>query len=292
MRRRFKTSVVVAIGAAGLIAGLAAAIPAAGQAPSTYRGPRSPYQDGHPDLSGVWQALNTAYWDLEDHVMASGSGPSGGAIDAVLPGRSVVEGGIIPYQPWALEQRKKNYEIRRAVDPFHRDLGDPEIKCYMAGVPRSTYLNQPFEIIQSPRYVVMAYQYAASNRRIRMGPITEPHVESWMGWPSGSWEGETLVVHTAGFFTEMGEGTRWIWLDRAGNFASGQMTVDERFTLTGPDHLAYEATITDPKVFTRPLKIQMPLYRLKDKNAGLLDFRCVELTEELIYGSLVKKPGS
>lgn len=284
MRRRFRAS-VVAIGAAGLVVGiLAAAIPVAGQAPTTYKGPRSPFNDGRPNLNGIWQALNSAYWDIEDHEMAPGGfGFAGGAIAAQPPGLSVVEGGTIPYTPWGLEERKKNFEVRRTVDPRNREaLGDPELKCYSASVPRSTYLNQPFQIVQTPRYVTMVYQYAATYRRVRMGPITEPHVDSRMGWASGRWDGETMVVHSAGFFSDK------VWLDRAGNFATAAMTVEERFTLTSPDHLAYEATITDPKVFTRPLKIRMPLYRLIDTKQ-ILDYRCVELTEELLYGSLVKK---
>ena len=201
----------------------------------------------------------------------------------MAPGRSVVEGGVIPYQPWALEQRKKNFETRRNIDPFNLDLGDPEYKCYMAGIPRSTYLPYPFEILQSPRHVVMVYQYASSNRNVRMDINPEPPVDTWMGWATGRWEGESLVVDTIGLNGKS-------WLDRAGNFASDQLHVVEKFTLTSPDHLAYEATLTDPTVFTRPWKIQMPLYRRVEKDAMLLEFRCVELTEEMIYGSLVKKP--
>jgi hypothetical protein len=232
--------------------------------------------------------MNTAYWDLEDHAMAMGGlGPLDGAIGGVQPGLSVIvdpPDGKIPYQPWALEERKKKFEVRRKVDPFDRALGDPEYKCYMAGIPRSTYMNQPFQIIQSPRYVVMAYQYANTNRSIRMGIKPEAPVDSWMGWSTGNWEGETLVVETTGL-------NGLSWLDRAGNFGSDKLAVVERFTLTGPDHMDYQATLTDPTVYTRPWRIQMPLYRLKHRYAQLLEYRCVELTEELIYGPLVK-PGA
>jgi hypothetical protein len=298
------------MGAAGLMAAvLVFEAPTAGQAPAptvqvratrshqlptTYRAARTQYNDGHPDLSGIWQAVNTAYWDLEDHPMAMGGlGPSEGAMGAVYPGLSVVEGGTIPYQPWALEQRKFNFENRRNVDVMQReaarysgstvkDIGDPELKCYMAGIPRSTYLPHPFQIVQTPRHIVMAYQYANSNRLIRMGVKAQSPSETWMGWGLGHWEGETLVVQSGDFNGKS-------WFDRAGNFASDQLKVVERFTATGPDHLSYEATITDPTVFTRPWKIQMPLYRRVEKNAMLLEFRCVELTEELLYGKHVKK---
>jgi hypothetical protein len=80
------------------------------------------------------------------------------------------------------------------------------------------------------------------------------------------------------------------WLDRAGNFHSDALKVVERYTRTGPDHLQYEATIEDPKVFTRPWTIRMPLYRRVEPNAVLMDFKCVEFVEELIYGQYRKQP--
>jgi hypothetical protein len=79
------------------------------------------------------------------------------------------------------------------------------------------------------------------------------------------------------------------WFDRAGNFHSEALHVVERYTRTGPDHLSYEVTIEDPKVFTRPWKMSMPLYRRKEKNAQLFEFKCVEFAEELMYGHLRKK---
>jgi hypothetical protein len=102
-----------------------------------------------------------------------------------------------------------------------------------------------------------------------------------MGWSRGRWEGDTLVVDVGGFNGQT-------WLDRAGNFYSEAARVVERYTPIGPDHLNYEATIEDPKVFTRPWQIRMPLYRLKEPNAQLLEYKCVEFVEELIYGHLRK----
>jgi hypothetical protein len=110
----------------------------------------------------------------------------------------------------------------------------------------------------------------------------EAPAPSWMGWSNGHWEGEMLVIETTGLDDRS-------WFDRAGNFHSEALHVIERYTRTGPDHLSYEATIEDPKVFTRQWKISMPLYRRMEKNAQLLEYKCVEFVEELLYGHLQKK---
>lgn len=283
---RSRVVVIAAAGMAGVALGiLLSGSPVSGQTASPYRAPRSAHGGGHPDLDGIWQALNSANWDLEDHAMAPGPMWQLGAIGAVIPGTSVVEGGTIPYTLAALARRKDNFEKRLLADPFKRGQADPELKCYMAGVPRSTYMSHPLQIVQTPRYVMVAYQYANENRIVRMQEKTEPPVDSWMGWSNGRWEGETLVVETTGFYNDP-------WLDRAGNFASKNLKVTERYTRTSPDHLDYEATLEDPSVYTRPWKIQMPLYRRMEKRPQLLEFRCVELAEEALYGELTKKPAT
>jgi hypothetical protein len=104
-----------------------------------------------------------------------------------------------------------------------------------------------------------------------------------MGWSNGRWEGETLVIDTTGF-------NDLSWFDRAGNFHSDALHVVERLTAIDQDHLNYEATIEDPNVFTRPWKISMPLYRRIEKNAQILEYKCVEFAEDLIYGQLRKVP--
>ena len=239
----------------------------------TYRAPRT--SDGKPNLNGVWQALNEAYWDVEGHPAAPGRVLPLGAADAVPPGLGVVEGGAIPYLPEAAAKKKQNFENRLTLDP--------EIKCYLPGVPRATYMPQPFQILQSAKHIMIIHQYANAVRTIYMENQTEAPADSWMGWSNGHWEGETLVVDTTGFNDRT-------WFDRAGNFHSDALHVVERFTAAGPDHLNYEATIEDPKVFSRPWKMSMPLYRRKEKNAQILEFRCVEFVEELIYGHLKKQP--
>src|SRR6185437_15238879 len=103
-----------------------AGLPAWGQA--AYRPARM--ADGHPNLNGIWQAMNTANWDLRGHAAAMGRVVALGAEDAMPPGIGVVEGDEIPYLPAAQEQRKKNFDARLK--------DDPEVKCYLPGVPRAT----------------------------------------------------------------------------------------------------------------------------------------------------------
>jgi hypothetical protein len=249
-----------------------AATSALGQAPA-YRAPRT--ADGKPDLNGIWQALNSANWDLEGHDAAPGPTPLLGAAFARPPGLGVVEGNEIPYLPAAAAKKKQNQA--------NWVMLDPEVKCYLPGVPRATYLPYPFQIVQSEKTILIAYEYAGAVRVLNMEAPTKAPAESWMGWSNGRWEGETLVVDV----TSQNQET---WFDRAGNFHSDALHVVERYTPRSPDILDYEATIEDPNVFSRPWKISMPLYRRAERNARLLEFRCVEFAEELLYGHLRKKP--
>src|SRR5947208_4130046 len=263
------------------------ATPLAGQAPAAYRAPRA--ADGKPDLNGIWQALNEANYDLEMHMarpaLALRAGPYGpvpaaavlalGAVGSVPPGLGVVEGDEIPYQPSALAKKKENQE--------HWLTADPEIKCYLPGVPRATYMPYPFQILQNSKTVFFAYEYAGAVRNIYMNDPGPAPIDSWMGQSVARWDGDTLVVDVTGFNDQTS-------FDRAGNFHSEALHVVERYTRTGPNVIAYEATIEDPKVFTRPWKMSMPLYRRQEKNAQIMDFKCVEFVEELVYGQWRKKP--
>ena len=230
---------------------------------------------GHPNLNGVWQAVNTAYWNLEDH---SAQGLSAfwqlGAILAIPAGQSVIEGGTIPYLPEALAKRDEN----RAGWP----KSDPEAKCYMPGIPRATYMPYPFRIVQGDRDILFVYEFASANRIVHMSNHQESPVDSWMGWSNGRWEGDTLVIEVTGNNDQT-------WFDRAGNHHSIALKVTERYTLMGENHLQYEATIEDPETFSRPWKISMPLYKRIEPNVQLLEFKCVEFSEELLYGDLTKK---
>lgn len=229
--------------------------------------------DGRPDLNGIWQALSAANWDLEPHAARQGATEELGAIAATPPGPGVVEGGEIPYLPAALAQRDQNFANRRTEDP--------EAKCFNPGIPRANYMAQPFQVFQTDSEIFVAYQYRLSSRTIFMDEVVDIPVDSWMGWSNGRWEGDTLVVEVT---NQNGQ----TWLDRAGNYGSADMTVTERFTPIGPNHMQYEATIEDPSVFARPWSIAMPLYRRLESNAEILEFKCVEFAEELMYGHLSK----
>jgi hypothetical protein len=273
MRHRRKRSRFVSVLVALMLPFLWGALPTASKAQSP---PLPRGADGHPNLNGIWQTLNSANWDIQEHAARPGPVVALGAVGAVPPGLGVVEGNELPYLPAAAAKKKENFENRLTADP--------EIKCYMPGVPRATYMPYPFQIVQTPKYVLMAYEYAGANRTIFMEKVAPAPADSWMGHSVGRWEGDTLVVDV----TAQNEET---WFDRAGNFHSDALHVVERYTPLGPNALTYEATIEDPKVFSRPWKITMPLYRRLEKNAQLLEFKCVEFVEELMYGHLRKQTG-
>lgn len=265
----------------------AAAKPAASKA-AAYRAPRGP-DKVHPDLNGVWQAMNGANWDIEPHAARAAlqmrQGPAGpvpakdvlalGAVASVPAGLGVVVGGKIPYTPDALKQRDEN-----RADWINRD---PEIKCYLPGVPRANYMSLPFQIFQSDKDVLIAYEYAGAVRNLFFKDPGPAPVDSWMGQSVAKWEGDTLVVTVTG----QQDST---WLDRAGNFHSADMKVVERWTPTGPGLMRYEAEITDPSTFTRPWKIALNLYKRQGEDARLQQFKCVEFVEELMYGQYRRQP--
>jgi hypothetical protein len=245
----------------------AAAAPQRGQQPVA----RPARIAGHPNFNGVWQALNSANWNLEAH-SASGISLAWqlGAIASIPPGKSVLKGGgTIPYTPEALKQRDEN----RAKWPE----SDNEAKCYMLGIPRYTYHNVPFQISQGDVDIQMVYPFAAGNRFVHMRDKdheTDP-VDSWMGRSNGHWEGDVLVIVT----TDLIGDSR---LDRAGNFHSNKLKVTERFQLIDSTHIQYEATLDDPLTYTRPWTIAMPLYRLIDENAQALEYKCVPFADRLL----------
>jgi hypothetical protein len=235
---------------------------------------------GHPNFNGIWQAMNTAYWNLESHsIDAYSKDPKEfwqlGAIGVIPAGQSVLKGGgTIPYLPEALKKRDEN----RSKWP----AADPEAKCYMLGVPRVTYQNFPFQIFEGSADgdLLMVYPFAATNRIIYMKDHSDLPVDSWMGKSNGTWEGDVLVVTTT---SQNGQS----WLDRAGNFASNQLKVTERFKLLDANHIWYEATLEDPQTFAKAWTIEMPLYRLIDNHAQLLEHKCVPFTDMLLYHDLL-----
>jgi len=263
-KRRIGLMVLSAV--AVLVVVALVALPAARQAaPAAQARPLPRSADGKPDLSGIWQAVNTAAWNILPHPAEAG----------VPAGLGVVEGNEIPYRPDAAAKQRANHANRATLDP--------EAKCWLPGVPRATYMGFPFQIVQTPAQTSILYEYAHTVRNVFMnsehpkGPI-----EWWMGDSRGRWDGDTLVVDVVHFNDQT-------WFDRAGNFHSDALHIIERYTPIGPGVLDYEVTIEDPKVFSQPWTMRMPLYRRLEQNAQLQEYNCVEFTEELLYGDLRKQ---
>src|SRR5579875_2353168 len=211
--------------------------------------------DGKPNLEGIWQAYSSAAADLEDHA-ASLNMPAG---------RSVVEGGRIPYQPWAAAKKAANFQNRQKLDPLN--------SCYIPGVPRIMYLDYPFQIFQTPTAIAMTFEFLLDYRLIYTDG--SPHIadlEQWMGDSRGHWEGDTLVVDVA-------NNNDKTWFDMAGNFHSNALHVIERYHMTGPDTIAYEATMEDAKVFTKPWTIRLEFHRRTDRDR-LFEYACQAEVEE------------
>ncbi len=213
-----------------------------------YTAPRTIY--GDPDLQGIWQTMNTAVWNIQDHPAELG----------IPAGQGVVIGNEIPYRADALQQREENYRNR---------ANDPEASCKMVGVPRTMYMPYPFQIFQTPGQVTILSEYVHSVRKVYIDSAhpENPVQQLWMGDSRGRWDGETLVIDTNNF-------TDQTWFDRSGNFHSDALHVVERLTRASPDHLLYEVTIEDPEIFTEPWEMRMPLYRRVEDNARLLEYEC------------------
>ena len=248
--------------------------------------------DGKPNFSGVWQANNEAYWDLQAHqarpaiVTQPGVYPyeyarvpaapvlALGAAAGVPGSIGVVQGdGQIPYKPDALTRKKENAD--------HWIDRDPELKCFLPGIPRAMYMPYPFQIVQSTNKIQMEFTFANAARTIHLDKVEGPPDDTYMGHSVGRWEGDTLVVDLTSFNGKT-------WLDRAGNFHSASAHLVERFTPMGADALRYEVTIEDSNVFTRSWRIAMPLYRRLEPGAQIIEFPCIEFSEEFMYGHVRK----
>ena len=253
---RLPMRLVVILVAAALAAFAALRVPdrlAAQAPPAASAIPRT--ADGRPNLQGIWQVRNRAAYDLEDHH----------ARHLMPAGRSVVEGGAIPYQDWARKKKDENFANRTTADPL--------ASCYMPGVPRIMYMEFPFHIFQTRDHVAMTFEWSQVHRLIYTNGRPAPEgIEFWMGDSRGRWDGDTLVVDVRNHNDKT-------WFDMAGNFHSEALHVVERYTMTDSDTIRYEATIEDPKVFTRPWKISMPLYRHKDMDR-VLEYQCQAELEE------------
>ena len=290
-RNRFGTPMIAAALAAFVVGAIVTGCASQPAEPTSERGRTV---DGRPDFNGIWQALNEAHWDLEAHAARPGmvmqDGAHGfefakvpaapvvalGAVGGVPGSVGVVEGsGRIPYTPEAQAIKEEN-----AANWIDRD---PEIKCYLPGIPRAMYMPYPFQIIQSTNKIQMAFAFNQTARTIHLDEVDQPPDFTYMGHSLGRWEGDTLVVDVNRFNGKN-------WFDRAGNHHSEALVLEERFTPITPDAIHYEVTITDPNVFTEPWTISMPLYRRLEPNAQLLEYRCIEFVEEFLYGHVRREP--
>jgi hypothetical protein len=263
MRARFAAAMLFVVLAASLALAQTAQIPRTA--------------DGKPNFTGIWQTMNTANWDIQTHPAKAGPVVALGAAFSIPGGIGVVEGEQIPYLPEALKKKQEN-----AANWLTRD---PEIKCYMPGIPRATYMPYPFQIVQSQNTVLMAYEFASASRVIRMNSQEKSPAPAWMGWSIGRWDGDTLVIEVTDHMEET-------WFDRAGNHHSDALKVTERYSMIDANTLNYEVLIEDPKTFSRPWKMRMPIHRRRDANAQLMEYKCVEFVEELMYGHLRRQPTS
>ena len=288
MRHGFVRGMIVGTTASAVVAVLAVS-----GAQPTSQGTRPARIGGHPNLTGIWQANNEANWDLQAHesragaVMQTGVYPNEfaqvpaapslpfGAAGGVPGSLGVVEGdGQIPYKPEAAAIKQQNGE--NWIDR------DPELKCYLPGIPRAMYMPYPFSIVQGTDKIHMTYAFSNAGRVIHMNKVAGPPDDTYMGHSVGRWEKDTLVVEVTNF-----NGRNWF--DRAGNFHSDALRLVERYSPISPDAIRYEVTIEDPKVYTRPWTIAMPIYRRLEPNATVIDYPCIEFSEEFMYGNLRKE---
>jgi hypothetical protein len=291
--RRWSTGsiVVLAVVAAALGAAAALLVPRPTLAQEDVAIPRT--ADGHPDFSGIWQAMNEAHWDLQAHAARAGIVTQPGvypyeyarvpaapvlALGAAggVPGSLgvVADDGEIPYTPEAAAIKQANAE--NWIDR------DPELKCYLPGIPRAMYMPYPFQIVQGTTKIQMAFEFSNAARTIHLDTVDPPPDDTYMGHSVARWDGDTLVVEVTHFNGET-------WFDRAGNFHSEVLHLTERFTPLTRDAIQYDVTIEDPKTFTRPWRISMPLYRRLEPNMELLEYRCIEFVEEFTFGNLRKE---
>jgi hypothetical protein len=251
MRRRpfFWLSVaLLVVSVSGALLPLAAQAPAAG-----FRAPRTSL--GQPNFQGIWQAMGSAHFDLEPHGASFGI-PAGLGVVVDPPD------GKIPYNAAGLAKRAENLR--------NRATADPHAKCFKPGVPHMMYLPFPFQIVQSATQVTVLSEYVHNVRNIylnRSKHYPTGDAEFWNGDSVGRFDGDSLVTDVANFSPNP-------WLDRSGNHHSEDLKVTERFTLIDADTIRYEATLEDPKTFTRPWRMSLLLYRRKEPNLRILEYEC------------------
>ena len=237
----------------------------------TFDPPRTP--DGKPDLQGYWRPdVGTSYSIENLELQEIFQGP----VEGLTPDprkkatSRIVDpaDGKVPYQPWAAAKQKAIFDNH--THPNAEQI-DPQAHCFLSGVPRPMYLPTQYQILQPNGYVVILYETNHTHRAIPLDgrPHLGGNIQLWMGDSRGRWEGDTLVVDTRRFNGK-------VWFDIIGDFQSDALHVVERFTLVSPDRIDYEATIEDPKLYTRPWKMAIPIVRIKEQGYQLMEYACHE----------------
>lgn len=291
---RYRVMSIVTMTAAGTLAGVLVSMSVVDTAGQDEPDRAARTVDGRPNFSGIWQANNEAHWDLEAHAARPGMVTQEGVYPydyARVPAAPVVALGAAAGVPGSLGVVQDDGRIpytaeaaaRRRENAAHWIDRDPELKCYLPGIPRAMYMPYPFQIVQSTDKIHMAFAFASTARTIHLDEVEGPPDYTYMGHSVGRWEGDTLVVEVTDFNGKN-------WFDRAGNFHSDALRLVERLTPISSDAILYEVTIDDPNVFTRPWRIAMPLYRRLEPNMQLLEYRCIEFAEEFLYGHLRREP--
>ncbi len=218
----------------------------------TFTPPRTP--DGQPDMQGFWRGQGGGVENIEAH---AGNGDVNEGPTWVVD----TPDGKVPYQPWALEQRKEN--VAKYIDP--------NVPCLSSGVPRMLYTPGDITIAQTKDTFVLAHSRSHTFRVIPLGsaPRIDPSVRLFLGTSRGHWDGNTLVV-------DVTNQTGKTWLDQAANFASAAVHVVERFTMIDANTIHYEARIDDPTVYTRPWTMVFAIRRTADPRYEVYEEACHE----------------
>lgn len=311
MRIRLSNATGTLVGLVAAIVLLSLTLGSAGQAPppakpGAYVPPRTP--DGQPDFQGMWlpgglglpmeRASGGEKPPAADEYAEAGRGGGGrgGAGRGGGAGQKptmIVDpaDGKVPFQPWALARRAQIID-----DQYNFNLLDPRVRCLPAGVPR---VNLPitfntYQILQTPGHVVFLYEWSHLYRDIPLDgrPHVDPKVRLWMGDPRGRWEGNTLVVDSTNFTDKthlLGHGAPAVGVPASaltggqGVFHTEALHVVERYTMVDANTIAYEATLEDPKVFTKPFKIAWNALLRAPKEHQLYEYACFEGDSDTVF---------
>jgi hypothetical protein len=241
-----------------------------------------PTSDGQPNIQGFWQSLPGGSYSIENLELQAIYQQN--RRDPTREGKSRIidpPSGKIPYQPWAAELAKKYLDVH--LDPPAPHFLDAVARCIVQGVPRAMYQGE-YEVFQLPGYVVFMM---GPNHQYRVIPIDGrptlgKDIQLYMGDSRGRWEGNTLVITSSNF-------TNKTWFDIVGSFHTEAFRLTERLTIVGPDRIDYQATVEDPKAYTRPWTLATTIARIKEENFEIIEEACHE--GEKSAGDILTRPG-